>query len=352
VANLANLPLRFLAASGRHGAALLAVGIFGGALIPPLAAAFRGLITPDVLIMMTLVLLRVDLPGTVAHLRRPLRVAVIIGVLLVASPAIAWLAVAALTLGPGIREGVVIFACGCAAASSPAFARMVGLDPELSLIVSLATTALVPLTAPPIALGLMGFDLSISPTAFMTRLLLVVGLPMLVSVTLRRVIGRERLPRYGDAVDGTLVWTVVVYGFGVMDGLGPRAASDPAWVMQAIAAAFLVSFGLNLATTLALLPLGRRAAASAGMMSGNRNMALFLATLPATTDQRIALFFGLCQFPLFLSPFLLRPVYRLILRNVLAQNVTPGLDPGVQGRPAAAPQRLDPRVKPGGDGAG
>ena len=46
------------------------------------------------------------------------------------------------------------------------------------------------------------------------------------------------------------------------------------------------------------------------MMSGNRNMSIFLAVLPATADPRITLFFGLCQFPLFLSPFLLRPLYR------------------------------------------
>jgi BASS family bile acid:Na+ symporter len=38
-------------------------------------------------------------------------------------------------------------------------------------------------------------------------------------------------------------------------------------------------------------------------------MALYLAVLPAATDARILLFFALCQFPLFLSPFLLRPIY-------------------------------------------
>jgi BASS family bile acid:Na+ symporter len=38
-------------------------------------------------------------------------------------------------------------------------------------------------------------------------------------------------------------------------------------------------------------------------------MALYLAVLPAATEPGILLFFALCQFPLFLSPFLLRPVY-------------------------------------------
>ena len=40
-----------------------------------------------------------------------------------------------------------------------------------------------------------------------------------------------------------------------------------------------------------------------------------LAFTPAAADPRIGLFFGLCQFPLFLSPFLLRPLYQRLLRR-------------------------------------
>ena len=308
---VANLPLRFLDWSGRRGAVLLAVGIFGGILSPALATAFRGFVTPNVLLMTTLVLLRVDIPGTIAHLRRPARVGAVAGFQMLACPILVWLAVAALPLDPGIKAGIVIFATGCAATSAAAFARLVGLDAELSLLGTLATLALVPLTAPPIALWLLGIDLSISTPAFMLRLLTVVGLPMLVSLALRHAIGPGPLARWGRAVDGALVWLVVFYGFAVMDGLAARAAADPAWVAQAIVAAFAIDYGLNALTLLALYPLGRTTAASAGLMSGNRNMALFLAVLPSTTDPRITLFFGLCQIPLFLSPFLLAPVYRM-----------------------------------------
>lgn len=307
------LPRRFLALSARHGSVLLAVGIFGGVASPTLAEATKWFITPNVLGMMTIVLLRVDIAGTLAHLRRPVQLAAIVAFLLLVCPVLAWAAVRGLEplgLDPGIAAAVVIFATGCAATSSAAFARMVGLDPELSLIASLATTLLVPLTAPPIALMLLGVDLSISTGDFMARLALVVGLPLLLSLALRRVIGAVRLERWADALDGVLVWLVVFYGFAVMDGLAPRLAADPAWVIQAVLAAFVVDYGLNLVTAGAFLGLGRRAAASAGLMGGNRNMALYLAVLPASADPRIALFFGLCQFPLFLSPFLLRPLYR------------------------------------------
>jgi predicted Na+-dependent transporter len=222
---------------------------------------------------------------------------------------IVWAVSAPLGLDAGIAAGLVIFATGCAATSGAAFARMVGLDPELTLLATLATTLLVPLTAPPMAASLIGVDLSIGIGGFMLRLALVVGLPMAFSVLLRRLIGPDRLVPYGPAIDGAVVWLVVLYGFGVMDGLTARMLADPRWVAQATLAAFIADFGLNIASTAAFIWLGWRAAASVGLMSGNRNMALYLAVLPASADPRVSLFFALCQFPLFLSPFLLRPIY-------------------------------------------
>lgn len=301
---------RLLAWSARHGSALLAAGIFGGVAVPPLARATHGFITPTVLCMVTLVLLRVDLPGTLLHLRRPMRAGLIVAFMLVACPILAWATTRFVPLGAGIAPGVVIFATGCAATSSPAFARFLGLDPELSLVVTLATTILVPFTAPPVALLLLGIDLHIGMLGFMERLASIVGAPMLLSLALRWVIGTARLERMGDVLDGLLVWVLVSYGFAVMKGLDAQALANPLWVAQALAAAFAVDYGLNLATSAAFAWAGRGPALTAGLMSGNRNMALYLAVLPSAADPRIALFFGLCQFPLYLSPILLRPAYR------------------------------------------
>ncbi|MDT7950883.1 MAG: hypothetical protein RQ966_05195 [Acetobacteraceae bacterium] len=311
--NVANPLLWLLTQSARRGSLLLAVGIFGGAVFPPLAAAFHPIVAPLVFGMMTLIFLRVDFEAALAHLRRPGRVGLIVAAELLVSPLVMAALVGPLGLDRGISAGLVLFAAGCAATSSPAFARMVGLDPELSLVVSLVTTFLVPLTAPPLAIWLTGVDLAIGAGAFSARLLLIVGLPAALSLLVRRLVGPARLERWAEAVDGALVWLVVGYGFGVMDGLQARLAADPEWVVIALSAAFLADYGLNVLTTLALWPLGRVPAASAGLMAGNRNMALFLAVLPSSGDPRVPLFFALCQFPLFLSPFLLRPLYRRLV---------------------------------------
>ena len=301
-----------LAWSARRGAPLLAAGIFGGVLVPPLAAALKPVVTPSVVLLMLLVLLRVDLVRTLALVRRPGRALSIVAALILACPVLCWLVLRVLPVDASIAAAIVIVATGPSATSSPAFARLVGLDADLSLVATLVMVALVPFTAPLIALELLGIDLSLSTGAFMLRLLLVVGLPALLAVGLRRAAGPGRLHAWGAAMDGAVVWLCVLYGFAVMDGLAARMAQDPAWVVQAVLAAFVASYGLNALTTLAFARWGVREAASAGLMAGNRNVALFLAVLPASTDPRITLFFGLYQFPLFLSPFLLRPAYRLL----------------------------------------
>ena len=293
----------------RHGGLLLAGCIFVGVAVQPLAALLRETLTITVAGLMTLVLLRIDLAQVLGYLRQPLLVAALLAWLLLACPLIAWTLVWMLGLDGPLGAALVIMATGCAATSSPAFARLVGLDASISLVVAVLSTLLVPFTAPPLALGLLGIDLAISIWGLMARLALIVGLPLLLALAIRRIVPAPRLADCSGMVDGTVVLLLVMYGIGVMDGLQATLLAEPLWVVAGLVAAVIGNFGLNALTALAFLPAGRRVALAAGLLSGNRNMALYLAVLPAATEPRILLFFALCQFPLFLSPFLLRPVY-------------------------------------------
>jgi BASS family bile acid:Na+ symporter len=304
------LPLRaFLEWSARHGGALLAGCIFVGVALPPLAALLRETVTVTVAGLMTLVLLRVDLAQVLSYLRRPLLVAALVAWILLACPLIAYAVVCATGLNGPLGAALVIMATGAAATSSPPFARLVGLDTSISLVVAVVSTLLVPFTAPPLALGLLGVDLSISIGGLMARLALIVGVPLLIALAIRHVAPAERLADWSGMVDGTVVLLLVLYGIGVMDGMQPKLLGEPAWVLGGLTLAFAGNYALNALTALAAWPAGRRVALAAGLLSGNRNMALYLAVLPAATDSRILLFFALCQFPLFLSPFVLRPLY-------------------------------------------
>ena len=238
--------------SARHGGALLAASIFGGVALAPLAAAMREVVPPAVALLMTLVLLRVDPAQVLGWIRRPGLVLGLSAWVLLACPLIAFAATRAVGMDGPLGAGVVLMAAAAAATSTPAFARLVGLDAEISLVVAVVTTALVPLTAPPLALGLLGLDLAISVEGLMLRLLLVVGLPGLLAVALRRAMGPARLARAATGLDGAVVLVLVVFAFGVMDGVQARLLADPLWVLGGIAAALAANLGLNALTALAL----------------------------------------------------------------------------------------------------
>ena len=297
----------------RHGSSLLAASLAVGIAIPPLAAFVRPAITLVVVTLMGLVLLRTDFRVIFGLLRSPSLMAALALWLMVAAPLLAY----ALTLLFGIegtdQAGLVVLATGCAATSAPAFARLVGLDPQLSIVASVGSTLLVPITAPPLALGLLGIDLALSVQALMGRLALVVGLPLLASLAVRRIAPPPLLLHWGRAIDGAAVWCVVLYGLAVMDGVQAAALARPAVFARSLALAFAGSYGLNIVTALAFLPFGRTTALTTGLLSGNRNMSLYLGVLPGDTDRAILLFLALCQFPLLLSPFLLRPIYRRLM---------------------------------------
>ncbi len=274
----------------------------------------RGVVTPAVALLMTLVLLRIDPTQILAWVRRPWLVAGLSAWVLLACPLIAYGATRVAGLDGPLGAGLVLMAASCAATTAPAFARLNGLDAEISLLVALVTTALVPFTAPPLALGLLGIDLAISVPGLMLRLGLVVGLPALAAVALRRLLGPARLARAGRSVDGLTVLVLVVFAFGVMDGVQARLLAEPLWVLGGMALALAGNLGLNALTALLLWPGGVRLALAAGLLAGNRNQALFLAVLPAAADPGVLLFFALGQVPMFLSPFLLRRAYRRLLQ--------------------------------------
>ena len=65
---------------------------------------------------------------------------------------------------------------------------------------------------------------------------------------------------------------------------------------------------------LAFAWVGRRQTLTVGLATGNRNMGILLAVLPATTHPDILIFFALAQIPVYMLPVMLAPVYRAIMR--------------------------------------
>lgn len=305
----------FLRALADRAVPVLLVCLLIGLALPDLAAFARPVLTPAVLGLLVLTMLRADWAEVAAFARRPVLVSGLCLMVLVAAPVAVWAAAKALGLPPGLTTALVLMAAAPPVMSSPAFSLLVGLDMPLSLTVMVSTTFLVPVTLPVIAGAILDTGLEISPWSLMLRLAGMVGGSLVLAYILRRAIGRTRLERRKKEIDGLLLLFMVVFAVAVMDGVAARIGAEPATAMLFLGAAIIGYGFLHLAGTAACGFMGRREALTAGLSTANRNMALLLAILPAAGNADLFLFFALGQFPNFMLPMLMKGFYGKVIKG-------------------------------------
>ena len=106
----------------------------------------------------------------------------------------------------------------------------------------------------------------------------------------------------------------MVFAIPLMDGVVARAIAEPVKLGGFILGAFGGMLLCNLVMAVGMLPfLDRRIALTAGYCSGGRHNALLMAVLPVAADPDIFLFIAAVQFPIYLIPTLLQPLYRRLL---------------------------------------
>lgn len=298
---------------GRHATLFLAGGVFVGLALPPLAAFARPLLIPGLLIPLVIALLRLDWDALAAYARRPGLVTLICAGLLLVSPILMWLALAAFSLPPALAQGLILMAAASPIVSCAAISLILGLDTALAVIVIVATTALMPFSLPTVALWLLGLDIAIDLPTFMLRLALMVGGAFAAALLLRRLLSRQQLQANARMLDGVSVATLVMFALAIMDGVTAVALARPVYVLLVTVAAFAANLALQCLGTLAALRLGMRSAVTVGLLSGNCNMGLVLVALADKADFDVIVFFAMAQIPMYMLPALLGPVYRRLL---------------------------------------
>jgi BASS family bile acid:Na+ symporter len=305
-----SLAYRALDFVGTHATRLLAAGVLIGLAVPPLATALRPLLLPAIMISLVLALVRIDWSVFGSHARRPLAVAWMLVWFLGATPVLVWLALRALPLPVPLVTGLVLMAAAAPIMSGAAISLLVGLDAALAVVAIVATTALVPLTLPPVAAALLGVALEIELATFMLRLALIVGGAFAAAWVAQRLVPAATITRHARALDGLAVLWMVVFGIGIMDGVTALALARPGYIVGATVAAFFANVALQAVGTLAWLRQGLRGALTVGLLTGNRNMGLVLVALGADTSLEVIAFFAVAQIPMYVLPGLLAPVYR------------------------------------------
>jgi len=295
---------------------LLASGVLLGLAIQPVAALMRPWLTPIIVLNIVVALLRLELSEVLAYGRRPWLAGLCVLLALLVTPLLLWLVLTPLGLPEGTRMGLILMAAAPPVMAAPAFALILGLDAAYAILVVLITHAIVPFTLPFMALWLLGLELEVSAAELMGRLLLVVGSAFAISLALRRwVFAPETLRRQSRRLDAIAVIGLVLFSVAIMDGVTGTMLARPEFVLVTTLAAFAVNASLQVLGSLAFLGFGRRVAFTVGLMTGNRNMGLVLASLGPAAPLDVAVFFAIGQLPMYMLPAVALPIYRRLLRK-------------------------------------
>ncbi len=114
-----------------------------------------------------------------------------------------------------------------------------------------------------------------------------------------------------QSLDGISAIAMAIVVIALMAAIGPALQNEPMQVVRTLALAFACNIGLQL---IAFAAAGAAGAdnnrVAYAIVAGNRNMAFFLAALPAAVMDPLFLFIGCYQIPMYLTPLLLGRLYR------------------------------------------
>ncbi len=309
--SLFSAPAAGLAWLGRQGTRAIAALVVIGIAVPPLGAMLRPFVPEAVFLLLCTAFLRVDLVALRRHLGRPGLVAAATVWSVLAVPLLVGLGgmLSGIdTRSPDLFLGLMLQGVASPMMAAPAFAALMGLDATLVLVTLVTTTVLTPVTAAVLVHPFVGEGLSLSPADLGLRLFLMLAGAALVAAILRRLAGYEDIQRRKHEIDGFNVVVLFVFVAAVMGNVAARFSAAPLLVLALTLLAFAMFFAILGGTMLMLARAGKERAFALGFMAAQRNMGLMLAATGGAVPELTWLYFALSQFPIYLSPQLLKPL--------------------------------------------
>ncbi len=305
------MPKFLLTQLSRHATLAFVIGI-GVAILSPMASEFVGPVLPVLIFsMLTLSVLRVKTSALGQHARRPGKAVAVIVWMLVFSPLVIGLTLLAIApVRSELMAPLLFYTAMPPLTAVPALALLFGIDAALAIIVLMGASLLTPLILPPMMLIVLGVEIDISIGELFLRLATLVFGSFIAGLSLRKLIGEEGLAKHAPSLDGIIVLVMVLIVIAVFDGTHATLAANPKLGVTLAALAVGAAIFFQTVSALIFLPLGLKTALTAGMLSGNRNLALVLAMLGDTATLEIALFVAVGQVPVYLLPMVQRPVAR------------------------------------------
>jgi BASS family bile acid:Na+ symporter len=318
------VPISALSWLGRQGtkavAALVVIGIF----LPSVGAVLKPYLTWAVFALLCTAFLRVDLSAVRAYMRRPVVVIAGTAWTSIAIPVLFGLSCMAFDLeatSPDLFLSLMLQAVSSPMMAAPALASLMGLDATLVLVTLTAGTALVPFTAPFFTTLFVGHILSISPLTLGLKLFGILSGAALVGFGLRRLYGVAVIERHNDKINCFNIIVLFIFVAAIMENVGLRFLVTPGAAVMLTGLGFGIFFAVLFLTAVVFSPAGKNQALALAFMTSQRNLGLMLAATGGAVPELTWLYFALAQFPLYLAPFFLQPLVRVILERAPAHGL-------------------------------
>ncbi len=300
-------PLR---AAARHGQWVLIAGLVFGLALP----SFAGLLRPHLPLMVVgllfVSLLRMSPVALLSSLTELPRVAPTALILQLGLPIVV-IAIARVTgtATTPVAMALMLVASAPSIVGSPNIAMIMGTAPDHALRLMVAGTVLLPLTVLPIFALSPVLEGAGQVAAAALRLLVTIALTGAAAMATRRLLFPRPSPATEERLQGASAIALAVFVVALMPAVASLAQASLAQLAFWIAVAFAANFGAQIVTWRLTQGQPRDRALPLSLIAGNRNIALFLVSLPPESTAQILPFVGCYQLPMYLTPLLMRRVY-------------------------------------------
>ncbi|KIC47316.1 hypothetical protein RA28_06650 [Ruegeria sp. ANG-S4] len=298
--------------AARKGPYVLVTGLVAGLLLPGLAEPMRPLLPPLVVLLLFVTILRMDpaaILGSLTDLRQV--IAVVIGFQVVIPLIIVSVGFVGGWTGTAIILSLLIMTAAPSISGSPNLCMMMGYPAEHAMRLVVVGTAALPLTTLPIfwLMPELGDLWAVLKAAF--SLFLTISIVTLVAVATRKTMLRRPSQTALLQLEGLATIILAVFVTGLMPSVSAAAFENPMIAAFWIAFACVANFGSQIAVfQLTRTRLAPAKATAVSLIAGNRNVALFFVALPPEVTAPIMVFIGAYQIPMYLTPLIMRRMYR------------------------------------------
>ena len=293
-----------------HGRWLLVAGLCAAIAFPGLAARMQEVLPATVALLLFFSALRVGPRQAVGAARDLGHSLYLVVVLQLVCPIL----FAGLLIATGwdrpLALGLALMLTASPISGSPSLTFLLGKDAAPALRLLIAGTALLPLTTIPVFWLLPELVAGESVFDAALRLLLLIGVAASLAFLIRGFILKDPGSAGLSAIEGMAALTMAIMVIGLMSAIRPAISENPGGLLLNLFAVFVANFGLQVVFHLVLKGRMPQQATGIAVSAGNRNIALFLAVLPASAIEPLLLFIGCYQIPMYLTPILLRRFYK------------------------------------------